>query len=249
MTETDANSSHYHFEAVQNDSANDCFESVLARSIQRRTLIKGGIGAALASMASLPLAGCGRSRMDFAAVAATDADTITLPEGFQAQVFIPWGTPITGRYPPYRDGGMNSGSDQEQQVGMHHDGMHFFPIKGSNRHGLFCINHEYIDTKVLHPDGITLDTNGRRTRPDQVRKRIRERWVAPDKALGQLNQQAADNRRPGPHEAASPRPSAPRQQRRNERIDQDVDHLVARGGRSRLRQQGRHSSDRESAQS
>lgn len=37
---------------------------------------------------------------------------------------------------------------------MHHDGMHFFPLAGSSTHGLLCVNHEYTDDGLLHPDGM-----------------------------------------------------------------------------------------------
>jgi len=46
---------------------------------------------------------------------------------------------------------------------MHHDGMHFFPFpkhgaghsgQYSSDHGLLCVNHEYTDDGLLHPDGM-----------------------------------------------------------------------------------------------
>lgn len=165
-------------EPISNTSNNPTFASVLENSVHRRTLFKGGAGAAVASMVSLPLAGCmGSGKLGFDAVPVTDANTVTLPEGYSAKAFIPWGTPITGNYPAYLDGGLNSGEDQEQQVGMHHDGMHFFPIKGSSDHGLLCLNHEYIDQGAMHPNGPTR-VDGIRTIADEVRKEVAAHGVS-----------------------------------------------------------------------
>ena len=165
-------------EPISNHSDNPTFSSILEATLKRRSVLKGGTGLAVASMVTLPLAGCmASSRLGFKAVLPTDANTVTLPEGYSAKVFIPWGTPITGSYPAYLDGGMNTGEDQEQQIGMHHDGMHFFPIKRSSQHGLLCVNHEYIDQDAMHPAGAT-SVDGIRTIADEVRKEVAAHGVS-----------------------------------------------------------------------
>ena len=98
-----------------------------------------------------------RNRLPFDAVAVTRADTITVPAGYSATTFIPWGTPICGRYPAFLEDASNSAEDQAQQTGMHHDGMHFFPMdarfKGrKSDHGLLVLNHEYIEPRLLHAE-------------------------------------------------------------------------------------------------
>jgi secreted PhoX family phosphatase len=55
--------------------------------------------------------------------------------------------------PAFRMDASNSAADQAVQAGMHHDGMHYFPIDGS-RHGLLAMNHEYLDEGLLFPDGM-----------------------------------------------------------------------------------------------
>lgn len=50
------------------------------------------------------------------------------------------------------------------QLGMHHDGVAFFPFDGSSTHGLIALNHEYTDDGLLHPDGFAPMT------PAKVRK-------------------------------------------------------------------------------
>ena len=71
----------------------------------------------------------------------------------------------------WKSDGSNTSVDQANAVGMHHDGMRFFPINGSSTDGLIAINHEYIDQAALHPAGATV-VGGIRTVIDEVRKEI-----------------------------------------------------------------------------
>ncbi|MGH8434728.1 MAG: PhoX family protein [Pseudomonas sp.] len=124
-----------------------------------------------------------RTRLPFDPVAITRADSITVPAGYKATAFIPWGTPLTGRYPAFLDDASNSAQDQAEQIGMHHDGMHFFPIdaqRGNGHksdHGLLVLNHEYIDAPLLHPNGPTT-VNGKRVSAEEVRKEINAHGVS-----------------------------------------------------------------------
>jgi hypothetical protein len=63
-----------------------------------------------------------RSRLPFSSIAIGRADTISVPPGYKATPFIPWGTPTTGRHPAFLDDASNSAQDQAEQIGMHHDG-------------------------------------------------------------------------------------------------------------------------------
>ncbi len=118
--------------------------------------------------------------LGFAAIATNRNDTITVPAGYTATPFVPWGTPLTGNLPAYKTDATNTGAEQEQQVGAHHDGVYFFPIDAKTTHtssteGLLVMNHEYIDEKLLHKNGPTLGA----TRPaDEVRKEIAAHGVS-----------------------------------------------------------------------
>jgi secreted PhoX family phosphatase len=96
----------------------------------------------------------GGSRLGFKAVEAQDRDGLWVPEGYEAQIAFLWGEPVGARVgsPAWRSDASNSAEEQALQLGMHHDGMHYFPIDGSRR-GLLVINHEYTDEGLLHPDG------------------------------------------------------------------------------------------------
>ncbi|MBU6381109.1 MAG: PhoX family phosphatase [Betaproteobacteria bacterium] len=144
--------------------------------VSRRQVLHGGLVAASASLlAPLSLAHAADStkalrtgaesvagqsatplsqRLGFKAVAAQDRDGLWVPEGYEAQIAFMWGEPIGAKAgsPSWRKDASNNAQEQALQLGMHHDGMHYFPIEGS-RHGLLAINHEYTDEGLLHPDG------------------------------------------------------------------------------------------------
>ena len=127
----------------------------------RRLWLQGGLGALAAGALSPLLAGCATAPFDgpllgFKPVPVTDQDTMVVPEGYEAVAFAAWGEPvgIPGRMPAWRKDASNSAADQEVQMGMHHDGLHYVPLNGSSTHGLLVMNHEYIDDGLLHTDGL-----------------------------------------------------------------------------------------------
>lgn len=123
----------------------------------RRTLLLGGAGAAMAGLLA-PLGGCATvgtgPLLGFKSVPAGTADTVTVPEGYIAEALAPWGEPvgIAGQSPAFKFDASNSAADQEVQMGMHHDGMHYYPLTDTT--GLLAINHEYTDDGLLHTDGL-----------------------------------------------------------------------------------------------
>jgi len=135
-------------------------------SPSRRTLLGGGlaatIGSLLAPLGIASVAGCSAaptggsaSRLGFKPVALNDLDTVTVPEGYRVQALYSWGDAvgIAGSMPAYKPDASNTAAEQEAQAGMHHDGIHYFPLDGSQR-GLLVMNHEYTDDGLLHVGGM-----------------------------------------------------------------------------------------------
>ncbi|MGD9996448.1 MAG: PhoX family phosphatase [Ilumatobacteraceae bacterium] len=137
-------------------------------AINRRALIGGGVATGVAAFFAAPAvgqvaAGSDAARparwagggggspagggLEFQAVATSTVDDVVIPDGFVAQVLIPWGDPIEPGGPAFRFDGGNTAAEQAEQFGMSHDGMHFFPT-GSKR-GLLAINHEAVDNTVM----------------------------------------------------------------------------------------------------
>jgi len=124
----------------------------------RRVLLRAGLGS-LASGFLAPLAGCATTGGDgpllgFRSVPISTADAVSVPEGYTVQVLAPWGEPagLSGENPAFKWDAANSAAEQEVQMGMHHDGIHYFAQNGSTA-GLLVMNHEYVDEGLLFPDG------------------------------------------------------------------------------------------------
>jgi len=136
----------------------------------RRIFLKGGLGAAttglLAPLAGVAaLSGCATTGgasgplLGFKSVPVGTADTVVVPEGYTAQVIAAWGEPVglSGEGTAFRFDAGNTAAHQETQLGMHHDGIHWFnhPVDPkSSAMGLLAMNHEYADDGLLHTDGM-----------------------------------------------------------------------------------------------
>ncbi len=133
----------------------------------RRMMLRGGLGLAAGGIFG-GLAGCATGGMaqannaplvGFKSVPISIKDGITVPEGYAAQVMAPWGDPIgiAGNMPAFKSDASNTAAEQEAQIGMHHDGIHFYPLgqgEARNKNGLLVMNHEYTDDGLLHADGM-----------------------------------------------------------------------------------------------
>src|SRR5688572_13596931 len=159
-------------DSSSNDSGNRPFRDVLGATLSRRSVVVGGTAAAAgflglagvgsadagnppATSTTTTAGGGARPAIGFTPVAPSQADTVVVPEGYFAEVLIPWGTPIQPGGPAWRRDASNTAAEQAQQVGMHHDANCYFPIgrRHENRRGLLVTNHEYTDNTLLYTDG------------------------------------------------------------------------------------------------
>lgn len=139
-------------ELPSNLSANEQFQHVVARAVSRRGFLKSGLGLSAALFLAGPLHAVGKggaaasapSLLGFAALPMSTADTVTVAAGYTATVFAPWGTPLfsAGAGARWAGDGSEAAADQARQVGDNHDGLHYFPLAGSDE-GLLVMNHEY----------------------------------------------------------------------------------------------------------
>jgi secreted PhoX family phosphatase len=138
----------------------------------RRIVLRGGLGMAAAAVFAGCAAGATQARppagarLGFKAVPPSTADTVVVPDAYVAEVIARWGEPVgvPGRMPEWRLDGGNGAAEQALQLGMHHDGIHYYALgagAGSSAdatrrsiHGLLVMNHEYTDDGLLHPGGM-----------------------------------------------------------------------------------------------
>jgi secreted PhoX family phosphatase len=162
-----------HDNNISNPSKNRPFQDVLRASMSRRNILKRSAMLSAASFVGT-IAGNGlvadtaaaqRSRTRPTPGAGTRSGSagvnfrpVTIAQGssdstvphispdYEFDTLIPWGTPIKPGVPEYAGDPVNrtNKDDQAKQIGIGHDGMHFFPEGGvSNTKGILCINHEF----------------------------------------------------------------------------------------------------------
>jgi secreted PhoX family phosphatase len=187
-----------------NNSKNTPFNEVMDNHLSRRNFVKRGLGlSAMTAFGGFGLSACGSDNdtaaqtptppsaatapvapiqssavLGFESIAGSKTDAVVVPAGYSAYVLAPWGTPLNSKAAAWKADGSNTAIDQENSVGMHHDGMHFFPLNDAADDGLLCINHEYIDQDALHPSGPTFDADGKRSVIDEIRKEINAHGIS-----------------------------------------------------------------------
>lgn len=179
-----------------NDSRNPTFDSVLTARLSRRSVLLGTFGVAATTFFG---AGIGSAiakpartlKLNFNAVPKGLADMLVIPAGYTATVLYRLGDPINSSTPEYRNDGTDSAESFAFRAGDHHDGMHYFGLRGrgdgngaddsaSNR-GLLVMNHEAITPSYLHASGPTISGSGAsalRTVPGEVIKEFHAHGVS-----------------------------------------------------------------------
>lgn len=179
---------------IRNKSQNRPFSDVLNKHASRRSILKSGAGFAglsmLSGMGIASLTGCGSDsksdkgpvqssvKLGFDSIAGSKTDAVVVPPGYSAQVLAAWGEPLNDTASDFDSSAEISSTSQNNAMGMHHDGMHFFPIDGSSEDGLLCVNHEYLDQKALHLNGATKQTPTAGRPAEEVRKEIAAHGVS-----------------------------------------------------------------------
>lgn len=126
----------------------------------RRALLGGMAGLPLLNLgacASTPgAAGPTAAPLTFASVAATNADTVTLPPGYSWRTLIAWGDPLFDGAAPFNPDTLTR-AEQELRFGQHNDMIalfaadYAFPPPRNPQRMLMCVNHEYFDPVLMFP--------------------------------------------------------------------------------------------------
>ena len=138
-----------------NSSNNQPFSEVLNKTISRRSVLKGSLATAGATYLSASTASAshygknyyGRKAygalVDFAPltteeVVEAEGKTISISSDYEYQTLIPWGTPINPNSGIAEYAGdpntRPTAAEAEQQIGLGHDGMWFFPANQARAH-------------------------------------------------------------------------------------------------------------------
>ncbi len=134
----------------------DGIGAVIARRFSRRELLKGSLGVAAATAlfgdAALrsALAQPKPSSFSFQAVPAGVDETHHVAEGYDADILIRWGDPMSEGKAAF-DPRTLTAEDQAQRFGYNNDYIAFFPLDERGTRGLLCVNHEYASPEVMFP--------------------------------------------------------------------------------------------------
>ena len=90
-------------------------------------------------------------RVGFAPIAASTADTVTVPAGYQWQVLTSWGDALLRGGTAFDPITRGTSVTQSLAMGDNNDGMSFFSL-GAN-HGVIAVNNEYTNYEYLFPHG------------------------------------------------------------------------------------------------
>ena len=148
--------------APQNPTDNATMGELISQRFSRRGLLKGAlaVSAISATVGTLALetaeraqAQAAKSAFAFKEVeAGVDADH-HVAEGYDAQVLLRWGDPITPGAPPF-DPAKQTPEAQAQQFGYNNDFVGYLPMPGAadpSAHGVLFVNHEYTNPHLMFP--------------------------------------------------------------------------------------------------
>ncbi|MEM8981437.1 MAG: PhoX family phosphatase [Pseudomonadota bacterium] len=182
-----------------NPTDNSSFQEIVAANLTRRGMMQGSMAVAAAGFLAPKPAHAGTnsalgdwfsrrprrgSLLDFRGLTIADATsqggkTVTVSPDYEYDVLIPWGTPIKPGIPEYTGDPATrpTAAEQENQIGIGHDGMWFYPgnlpsllrlesrfrrelpswlrrLLLSSRSGVLAVNHEFgRNSHVLGKDG------------------------------------------------------------------------------------------------
>ncbi|WP_106478930.1 PhoX family protein [Phytohalomonas tamaricis] len=178
---------------INNRSGNEPFDSILDKYLSRRRVMQGGLGLAAATVFggfglgdairkanAATVSGTSPLTLGFSSVPGSMTDAVVVPEGYTAQVLVPWGMALSGDRDWSADLKMTP-DYQANAMGMHHDGMYHFPLADTDesRDFLLVVNHEYIDQSALWaPKGGPTNADSEARPGDEVRTEINAHGVA-----------------------------------------------------------------------
>jgi secreted PhoX family phosphatase len=147
-----------HDDSPRSPKSGETIGDIIVKRYSRRDIMRGTLGVAASAALFGPAALAAGSakaeaagdRFDFSELEAGVDKTHHVAPGYRAQVLLRWGDPIFPDVPEF-NAGAQSAASQEQRFGYNNDYIAYFPIDGSDSHGLLCVNHEYTNEELMFP--------------------------------------------------------------------------------------------------
>lgn len=131
---------------------------LVAARLTRRTVLAAAAAAPLLSLSdtAADAAIVAGAPPTFRSVPATDADAVTVAEGYEARTLIAWGDALVDGMAPFDPDALTR-AEQEKRFGQNNDMLAIFPAqwafpwpRDQKRH-ILCANHEYFDPSLMFP--------------------------------------------------------------------------------------------------
>ena len=143
---------------MPNVSANEYFGDMVARAVSRRSVLQGGVVAALV-VGAAGLGACspdappdsrdrGEEGLSFTPVPPNTVDGVTVPDGYLQAPVVRWGDPVLEDAPAF-DIANQSAQAQAAQFGYNNDFVGFLRLGA--RRALLVVNHEYTNEELMFP--------------------------------------------------------------------------------------------------
>jgi uncharacterized protein len=132
------------------------FNTLLTQGASRRSFLGASATAAgvlsfLGSGSALAANTLPSARLGFSGIAASTADTVTVPAGYRWERLISWGDPVLPGGVPFDHATRGSARSQEKAMGDNNDAMFFFPLTADR--AVIAVNNEYTNNEWLYPSG------------------------------------------------------------------------------------------------
>ena len=162
----------------RNSSTNPLMGEIIATRFNRRDLLKGALAVTainttiggLALSASPRAMAAASPNFGFNEIEAGVDDKHHVAPGYTSEILIRWGDAVLADAPAFEP--MNQTAEaQAKQFGYNNDFIGYFPIDGSNEHGLLCVNHEYTNESLMFP-GLSGEQDGKEIKFKEMTKAL-----------------------------------------------------------------------------
>ncbi|MDK3074395.1 PhoX family phosphatase [Sedimentitalea sp. JM2-8] len=141
-----------------NPNLNRTIGDVINARYGRRDVLRGFLGVSAttalfgtsALVAPRQAAAAPDSRYKFKELAWGNDETHHIADGYDADMLLRWGDPITTDAPEF-DVMNQTAAAQLKQFGYNNDYVGFWPLNDEGTRGVLCVNHEYTNEEVMFP--------------------------------------------------------------------------------------------------
>ena len=132
---------------------NISFDEILKQKIHRRGFLKSSAAFGAGALFSNPVVSSNQTNLNFKEISHGLDEHLHIAENYSAQVLLRWGDPIFPNLDTFDPFKLNANS-QLKRFGYNNDFVEYLPIrndKQASSHGLLVVNHEYVNSSLMHP--------------------------------------------------------------------------------------------------